>query len=316
MSRLGESDIVKVFRGALGNSGRAPEDVEYFRTGDAMVVAKVDTMVQGTDIPAGMALRDAARKSVVACVSDFAAKGARPRYGMVSLVLPRGISRAEVRQIARGIGHAAGEFGIRFLGGDTNEGEEIAINVCVFGPARGIVARRGARPGDLIFASGPFGYSAAGLEMLEGGAEAAPGLGRKAARAFARPSPRLDFGIKIRRWLTSSMDSSDGLSVTLNEMARQSGCKFVICGIPAGGDLAEFASSNGISLERLVFHGGEEYEFVFTVPEGRRGIVRRNARLTGTPALEIGRVARGSGVFVETGGRQRRLRALGWRHFG
>ena len=55
-------------------------------------------MVQSTDIPQKMKLSDAARKSVIACVSDFASKGVKPEYGIISINLPKSISKKEIRQ--------------------------------------------------------------------------------------------------------------------------------------------------------------------------------------------------------------------------
>ncbi len=49
-----------------------------------------------------MKLADAARKSIVACVSDFAAKGIKPQYGIISVNLPKTISRLKIDEIAEG----------------------------------------------------------------------------------------------------------------------------------------------------------------------------------------------------------------------
>ena len=62
------------------------------------------------------------------------------------------------------------------------------------------------------------------------------------------------------------MDSSDGLSTTLNEMSKQSKKKFVINNIPSIKDLQYYAKSQNVDLNTLIFHGGEEYEIVFTIP--------------------------------------------------
>ena len=53
------------------------------------------------------------------------------------------------------------------------------------------------------------------------------------------------------------MDSSDGLSSTLNEMANQSKKKFVVNNIPAKDEVEEFAKKQKINSESLIFHGGE-----------------------------------------------------------
>ena len=315
MNKLDESGIVRIIQKSLGNDRFIPEDVEFFRINDRKTIVKVDTLVQSTDMPSKMKIRDAARKSIVACVSDFASKGARPRYGIISLNLPRGVSRQEVMQIARGISQASEEFGIRILGGDVNEGREFVFHVCLFGTAEKIVARKGASPGELIFVSGPFGYTAAGLEILEKNRKAGQEFKLNALESFVRPRPRLEFALKSKRYFTSSMDSSDGLSVTLNEMSRQSRCKFVINGIPADSSIVRFAKANKINAERLVFDGGEEYEFVFTADKRRKAVIQKNAKLTKTPVFEIGHVEKGSGVFVKEEGLLKRVQDRGWHHF-
>ena len=200
-------------------------------------------------------------------------------------------------------------------GGDINEGKELVFHVCLFGTAKKIVSRRGARPGELIFVSGPFGYTAAGLEILEKNRKAGREFKLSAVESFARPRPKMEFALKNKRYFTSSMDSSDGLSVTLNEMSRQSRCKFVINGIPADSSVVKFARANKIDAGRLVFHGGEEYEFVFTADTRHRAAIQKNARLTKTPVFEIGHVEKGRDVFVKEDGRLKRVQDRGWHHF-
>jgi len=133
MTKLNERKIIQIFQKNMGNNKFVSEDVEFFKIGKANFVAKVDTLVESTDIPLGMKLHDAARKSVVACVSDFASKGVKPQYGMVSITIPKKLSKKNIKDIAVGLGRASKEFGFRFVGGDTNEGKEIVIQVSLFG---------------------------------------------------------------------------------------------------------------------------------------------------------------------------------------
>lgn len=301
---MNESSIISLIQKIIGNS--TLEDVDVCTSKN--IAVKVDTLVQSTDIPSKMSIKDAARKSIVACTSDFAAKGIKPLYGIISLNLPN-VSRYKIKQIAYGIKEASDEFGVKILGGDTNGGKEFVFHVCMFGISKKFVARGGADSNELIFVTGPFGYSAAGLEILQNNRRVTK-FKQNMIKSFTRPCVRLDFALKCKRYLTSSMDSSDGLSTTLNEMANQSKCKFVINGDPAGEGVKEFANLNRIDVEKLVFHGGEEYEFVFTIQEKHKKIIQKNALLTKTPIIEIGRVENGNGVFVNN----KRLYDLGWQH--
>ena len=315
MTKLDESLIIEIFQSKLGNKKFVSEDVEIFKLGNVQIIAKTDTLVESTDIPSKMKLEDAARKSIVACVSDFAAKGVRPTHGIISVNLRRDISLSKIEHIAEGFRKACNEYDISILGGDINAGKEIVFNVCMFGKADGIVNRRGAKKGDLIFVTGPFGYAPAGLSMLLENRRGGRKFIERAIKAVTNPEPRLRFGLKNKKYFSSSMDSSDGLSTTLNEMSRQSKKKFIVNNIPGMKDLKDYAKSQKYSLNNLIFHGGEEYEFVFTVPPKYREIIKKNAGLFRTPVIEIGHVTVGEGVFVKEDNKYFCLKDLGWKHF-
>lgn len=315
MTILDESDIIEILQKKLGNKKFVSEDVEVFKVGKTKIIVKVDTFVESTDMPPKMKIFDVARKSIAACVSDFAAKGVKPQYGIISLNLPKTISRSKINEIANGFSYASNEFKIKILGGDTNEGKEIVINVSIFGTVDKIVKRNGAKIGDAVFVTGPFGYTASGLEILLGKKNGKRTFVNKAIKSVFKPNPKLDFGINNKKYFTSSMDSSDGLSTTLNEMANQSKCKFIIDNIPTGNDLLEFAELNKIESDKLVFHGGEEYEFVFTTSKKDKTIIKKNAVLLKTPIIEIGYVTKGKGVFLKKQEKFSHLKDLGWHHF-
>ncbi len=315
MTKLDESSIIKIFQRKFGNKKFVSEDVEFFNIGKTTIAVKTDTLVESTDIPSKMKLFDAARKSIVACVSDFAAKGIKPQYGIISINLPKNISRSKINDISNGFKKACNEYGISILGGDTNAGKEIVFNVCIFGETNTIVSRKGSKKNDLIFVTGPFGYTAAGLNILLGKKKGKAGFVKKSIQSVINPKPKLNFGIKNKKYFSSSMDSSDGLSTTLNEMSKQSKKKFVINNIPSKKDLEEHAKSQKFNLNDLVFHGGEEYEFVFTVNPKYRQRILKNAKLLKTPIIEIGYVTLGSGVFVQENNKNISLKDLGWKHF-
>ncbi len=315
MKKLDETSIIEIFQKGLGKKKFDSEDVEVFNLSKNKIVAKTDTLVQSTDIPSKMELSDAARKSIVACVSDFASKGVKPAYGMISINLPNTISRSKIKQIVSGFKKASKEFNVSILGGDTNEGREIVFNVCLFGIVDKIVTRKDSKKGDLIFVTGPFGYTAAGLDMILGKKRGKPEFVKKAINSVIKPKPRLSFGIKNKRYFSSSMDSSDGLSTTLNEMSKQSKNKFMITKIPALKDLENFVKSYKLNLNNLVFNGGEEYEFVFTVPPNHKKTIIKNAKSLKIPIIEIGFVTSGKGVYVENDDDLIQLKDRGWKHF-
>ncbi len=315
MKKLDETAIIKIFQKGFGKKDFESEDVEILNLGKIKIIAKTDTLVESTDIPSKMKLSDAARKSVVACVSDFAAKGVKPKYGMISINLPKIISRSKVNEIASGFKKACKEFDISIIGGDTNGGKEIVFNVCLFGITDRIVTRKGSKKGDLIFVTGPFGYTSAGLSMLLGKKKGKEVFAKKAIKSVINPKPKLDFGLNNKKYFSSSMDSSDGLSTTLNEMSKQSKNKFIINKIPVLKDLEDYVKFYKLDLDNMVFNGGEEYEFIFTASPKHKKIIEKNAVLLKTKIIEIGYVTLGKGVYIEKNNNFINLKDSGWKHF-
>ncbi|MDC1023991.1 thiamine-phosphate kinase [Nitrosopumilus sp.] len=315
MTKLSEDKIIKKFQTKLGNKKFISEDVEVFTLGKTKIIAKIDTMVESTDIPKKMKLSDAARKSVIACVSDFAAKGVKPEYGIISINLPKTISRLKIDNIVNGFKKACKEYGISIIGGDTNAGKEIVFNVCIFGNSNKIVTRKGSNKDDLIFVTGPFGYTSIGLNILLNNKKEKNNFVKKSIKSVINPKPKLSFGLKNKKYFSSSMDSSDGLSTTLNEMAKQSGKKFIVDQMPLNKDLEDYVKKKNLNLNSIIFNGGEEYEFVFTVPVKHRKNIIKNAKLLKTPIIEIGYVTSGKGVFLKNNNKNIIVKDLGWKHF-
>lgn len=284
-----------------------------------MVVLKCDMLVAKTDVPPGMSWRDVGRKAVAMCVSDFAAKGVRPSTFMVSLGIPRRTADDCVRSLSRGFAAAAEEWDIRLIGGDTNEAEDLVVDCVMAGFADRIVPRGGARKGDYVVTTGSFGLASAGLKMLIDGASADPGFRDEALRAVFKPTPRLEVGLAISRYLSSSIDSSDGLAISLHTIARMSGVVVRLQEpLPLARGLEAFASLNSLSAEGLALYGGEEYEIVGTVPAGRLADARRAAREKGSAITVIGATT-GEGTPGAAGRvilpDERAVEEKGWVHF-
>jgi thiamine-monophosphate kinase len=292
MKKLSENEIINIFQTKLGNKKFVSEDVERFTLGKTKVIAKTDTMVQSTDIPDKMRLSD-----------------------VISVNLPKSISRKEVNDIARGFKKACEEYEISIIGGDTNEGKEIVFNICILGNSNQIITRNGANEKDVIFTTGPFGYTFVGLDILLNNKKKISTLIKKSIKTVTNPKPRLNYGLKNKKYFTSAMDSSDGLSTTLNEMSKQSKKKFIINKIPINTDLDNYLKKQNNDLNKVVFHGGEEYEFVFTIPSKYKKNIIKNAKLLKTPIIEIGYVTSGKGVYVKKNEGTTILKDLGWKHF-
>ncbi len=315
MKKPDELEIIKIFQNRFGRkSSFVANDLEHLKMSGSGFIVKSDMLVQGTDVPPGMKWRDAARKSMISCVSDFACKGARPRYAIISLALPRGFTRPKVKELANGFADASKEFGVKIVGGDVNEGKEVVINVSMFGVGDKIIGRGGAKNGDRIITSGPFGYCSSGLEIILHNRKGNAQFVKKCKKSVFIPVPKLELGLRAYKYFSSSMDSSDGLSITLNDMSKQSQKRFVITRLPVRNDVVEFAKKNRINLQDLVFCGGEEYEMVATISPKNLGAVRNIAKKLGISYHEIGYVTSGKNVVLVDKKREKIVKRCGWVH--
>ena len=295
MRKLDEKEIIRIFASKLAITDF--DDVALAGNG---VVLKADMLVASTDVPAVMEPWQVARKSVVSCVSDLAAKGIQPHAAMISLGIPENCTRPYIEGLAQGFAIASREFAVKIVGGDTNKANGLVIDCSIIGFTRvKMPTRKGARPGDFVVVSGRFGLQPAGLAILMRKAAAAGIFRKQAVESVLEPGPKLDFGLALSHYFSSSIDSSDGLAISLYELAGQSGVNIRIEKVPFAAGVEEFARENGLDANDLVFYGGEEYEIVATIPSSRINRAVSAAKKAGAEIHIIGRVQRGTGdVFI------------------
>jgi|HubBroStandDraft_1064217.scaffolds.fasta_scaffold31275_1 thiamine-monophosphate kinase len=203
---------------------------------------------------------DVGWKAVAVNVSDIAAMGGRPLHALVSVVVAPG---TDLDELYEGLVAASSRYGCTIAGGDLSGGPDLVVAVTVTGampqgpdpPEASPVLRSGARAGDTIFVTGPLGSSSAGLALLRSD----PDAGGPLAAAHKRPSALVEEGVTAGRCgATAMIDVSDGLATDLGHVADASQVGFALDSVPVA-DGATLADALG---------GGEDYELVFTAPDG------------------------------------------------
>ncbi|MCL5068236.1 MAG: hypothetical protein M1368_07780, partial [Thaumarchaeota archaeon] len=175
---------------------------------------------------------------------------------------------------------------ILIIGGDTNSSTSGTVIDCsLSGFSDSVVKRRGAKHGDLIGVSGNFGLQSSGLALLLGRAKSTdPSFRKRAEESVLNPNARLLLGLRISRYLSSCIDSSDGLALSLYHLAESSNVDMLLDSIPLAEGITEFASENALRTNDLALFGGEEYELVFTFD------MRHAKALSREGIITIGRV--------------------------
>lgn len=318
--QLGERKIIELFFDCLDRMPRMPlplgDDVSAFEIGGRKLgVLKCDMLVGRTDAPRGMSYWQMGRKAVVMSVSDLAAKGVKPLAIMASLGFPPNVQKKDLQGLAMGLNAGAREYGAYVVGGDMNEASDVIIDCVAFGLAEKnrLVTRSGARPGDILAVTGPFGNVSAGLRMILQKKKAPEEIGWILARHVYLPEARLREGLRLAPSLTAAIDSSDGLAWSLYELSRMSKVGFDLTRIPVAKEAREFAALHHFNPENLALYGGEEYELVVTIKPSKFAAARK---AVGGRLLDIGRVTRRRGsILYHDGQRSRRIEPKGWEHF-
>jgi thiamine-monophosphate kinase len=324
VSDLGERGVIELIWSIMEKDGHLSgqvlppsDDASAILLNDgSYLVLKADMFVKMTDAPRGMLPFQMGAKAVAMNVSDLAAKGARPSAFLFSLGLPRNYPQEDLRDLISGISSAAKGYGAQVLGGDVGEARDLIISGFAVGSARNLIKRSGASPGDLVAVTGHFGSTAAAYKILLEGLRAPRSLRRALCRSVYEPraKPRLGVALAESGAITSSMDSSDGLAFTLNELSKSSRVSFRITNIPISREACEFASIHNISPEDLALYGGEEYELVVTVRRGGWEEAVRAAEGAGGELIRIGEVLPGNKVFLVRGAEEVEIPPKGWEH--
>jgi len=319
---LGELEIIRIIERFLGTDPRTVvgfgDDVSAVRlVKHQAAVLKTDMLVGSTDIPPGMSMRQAARKAVVANVSDLAAKGSRPIAGLVALGLPSRLTKKDVMEIAAGLGGGAKEYGFPLVGGDTNESNDLVISIALFAlmDERRMVLRSGARVGDIVAVTSGFGDAAAGLKALLDGRVRPDRLPHALAEAVYHPHAELELGLRLASSgaLTAAIDSSDGLAWSLHELSKRSKVGIQVQHLPISKAAKDFALSYGYNATDLALYGGEEYNLIITIKPKQLRVAQRAAR---GRLKTIGVVTpRARGVRLVKNEHEVKIAMKGWEHF-
>jgi thiamine-monophosphate kinase len=269
------------------------------------LVQTVDTCLEGVHFPVGLDPADVAWRSLAVNLSDLAAMGAEPAWGLLSLALPRA-DEDWLDGFARGLAELAGRTGLDLVGGDMVRGP-LAVTFALTGfvPPGTALRRAGARPGDGIWVTGPLGGGAAGLAAWRRGEP-------RAAGAFLRPRPRLAEGQALRGLASAAIDVSDGLLQDLGHLLAASGmgAELELERIPL--DPGAAAAENGLEM---ALRGGDDYQLCFTLPPAHAaGLEAAAARWADRP-VRIGVIRAAEGVELRRDGRPVAAPGGGWDHF-
>jgi thiamine-monophosphate kinase len=284
------------------------DDAAVLRTGPS-TVATTDSMVRGRDwLDEWSTAADVATKLLTQNLADLAAMGASPTAILISLVAEPTTPLDWAVDFARTLGAEAATLGVAVAGGDLSSAPAgvLMVSITALGDLEGrpAVLRSGARPGHVLAVCGPLGRSAAGLAMLEGGADPRtqpPGIRTWCVEHHLRPHAPLPEGPRAAdAGATAMIDLSDGLLRDGHRIADASGVRLALHEEGLAPFVSSLREAVGDQALECVLSGGEEHSLLATFP--------------GQPPQGwsvIGTVEAGKGVTVDGEPQEPR----GWDHF-
>lgn len=212
-----------------------------------------------------------AKKAMLVNISDAIAMNAKPKYALLSVAMPKDMSKEDMKELALGFYDTAQIYGIDIIGGDTISNVKLDITITIISTAKKPLTRRGIRDNSLLGFTGQLGASYKELQKLFRGGNISKNS------KFINIVLRQDFIVKSARYLQSGMDISDGLSSDLEKLSSLNKKSFIF-----------FAK-----MPKRIGCSGEEYEMLVAFDPRMKKCILRRAEQTRTKFTIFAKAKRG-----------------------
>jgi thiamine-monophosphate kinase len=291
------------------------------RPGFDLVVSK-DAVVAGVHFLPDDPPELVAQKLLRQNLSDLAAKGAEPYGYLLACAWPHGVPDAARAAFAAGLAEDQARFGIKLFGGDTvsTDGPFTAcVTALGWVPSGTMVRRSGAKPGQVLLATGTIGDGGLGLLAARG---ELPGLSAEHRAAllarYRLPEPRLALAAALRAHAGACLDISDGLVADAVHLEEASGVavQLDLERLPLSVAAKAWLAARSDPAQGLAWlaTAGDDYELLIAADPAAALPLAVAAASAGVALTPVGRVHEGQGTLVLHRGAPVILERIGWRH--
>jgi len=343
VSNIGEKGLVRIAYDIFSDnlSGESVflgigDDAAAVIPGEDLILVSSDITHADTHFPHGSPPYLCGWYAAAVNLSDIASKGGIPLGMLLNIALPRDLPLEWFREVLRGFYECCKAFGTPVIGGDTKYSGRLIMAPTVLGSVRrdGFIPRKGCREGDVVCVTGKLGGSHGSfcsiMNYLKERATHSDDGGNgfwhveesqeiySSYERLLKIRPHMDAGrvLSDMSYATCGMDNSDGLAMSLHELARQNGVGFLIeeRRLPIDPLLGRIGFTPGEALKDALYEGGD-FGLLFTVPpDGIDALKERFSEQKGLPPLyAIGKVT-GTGVCMRTDEGIVQLEDRGWEH--
>ena len=271
------------------------------------------------------------KKAASTSISDIAAMGGVPRWALLNLSIPKGLTNQFLYTLVDGFIDRLRQYNITLIGGDvTGSPSSLMITVTVIGTSLNnhyLLRKKAFSKGDLIFCSGYLGEAAAGLLILENRnlkkkryiKNISKNSKKRVTNAFLDPIPLVDLAkaISSQKIDCALIDISDGLATELSHILEESGfcAKIWLNRLPISRAVKQVAKAFKISPYDLAIKGGEDYQLLWIIePNKAKILIPKLLKHIKGPISLIGKIDYGTGIWIKRQNRWKEIYYRGFEH--
>ena len=258
---IGEKELVKYI---IANSKEiTADDTAVTQFSSTNLISTCDMLIQSRHFPENMSYFNMGFKSVTVNVSDLAAMGAEPLGFLLAIAIPKDLELDSFKEIIDGVLSACDYYSIPLIGGDTNEASEIIISGTALGLCDEPLMMDNYSIGDVVAVTGDIGLAALGFELED--------FNNIYVKKALKPLARINEGITLKNsGATSATDITDGLASELYQIKKDS-FGFMIYEelLNISDEYKEYCKNLDLNYLDLIFHVGEDFELLFTMPKDK-----------------------------------------------
>lgn len=258
---IGEKELVKYI---IANSKEiTADDTAVTQFSSTNLISTCDMLIQSRHFPDNMSYFDMGFKAVTVNVSDLAAMGAEPLGFLLAIAIPKDLELDSFKEIIDGVLSACDYYSIPLIGGDTNEASEIIISGTALGLCDEPLMMDNYSIGDVVAVTGDIGLAALGFELED--------FNNIYVKKALKPLARINEGITLKNsGATSATDITDGLASELYQIKKDS-FGFMIYEelLNISDEYKQYCKNLGLNYLDLIFHVGEDFELLFTIPKDK-----------------------------------------------
>ena len=251
------------------------DDCAVLPAGEGELLISTDLLMEGVHfLRSESSPEDVGWKAAAVNLSDIAAMGGKPVATFLSIALPKDAQGEWAERFIEGYRQISSQYDVPLLGGDTTSSlRDIAVNVGILGRCQSgkRLMRSGAKVGETIYVTGPLGDSAAGLQAILKGIRRSEEV-KTLIERHKRPLPRVDAGVILIQSgkVGAMMDISDGIASDMRHIMKASkvGAVIALDRLPLSSELISVCAEQGWDRYALSTSGGEDFELLFTGPDG------------------------------------------------